>query len=74
MHTSLIIYAYDEWQLSNSEQDLYMRNKLNTSNSRGNMRGVFSQESTPGRATQRPTKVLFFPYKQVSGRNGDHDL
>ncbi len=31
--SSLIIYAYDEWQLSNSEQDPYMLNKLNTSNS-----------------------------------------
>ncbi len=33
--SSLIIYAYDEWQLSHSEQDPYMLNKLNTSNSRG---------------------------------------
>ncbi len=33
--SSLIIYAYDEWQLSNSEQDPYTLNKLNTSNSRG---------------------------------------
>ncbi len=25
------------------------------------------------KATQIPTKVQFFPYKQVSGRNGDHE-
>ncbi len=30
---NFIIYAY-EWQLSNSEQDPYTLNKLNTSNSR----------------------------------------
>ncbi len=32
--SSLIIYACDERQLSNIEQDPYMLNKLNTSNSR----------------------------------------
>ncbi len=32
----------------------------------------FSQENTP-KATQRPTKVLFSPYKQVNGRNSDHE-
>ncbi len=33
--SSLIIYAYYEWQLSNFEQDPCTLNKLNTSNSRG---------------------------------------
>ncbi len=27
----------------------------------------------PQKDAQRPTKVHFFPYKQVSGRNGDHE-
>ncbi len=25
------------------------------------------------KAAQRPTKVHLFPYKQVGGRNGDHE-
>ncbi len=25
------------------------------------------------KVTQRPTQVIFIPYKQVSGRNGDHE-
>ncbi len=31
--SSLIMYAYDEWQLSNSHQDPHALNKQNTSNS-----------------------------------------
>ncbi len=38
----------------------------------GNQRGVFSQENTPEDHT-KTYKSSFFPYKQVSGRNGDHD-
>ncbi len=34
----------------------------------GNLRGVFSQENTPGGCTETH-KSSFFPYKQVSGRN-----
>ncbi len=30
---------------------------------------VFSTENTP----QGPTKYHFFPYKQISGRNSDHE-
>ncbi len=38
----------------------------------GNLWGVFSQENTP----EGPTgthKCSSFPYKQVNGRNGDHE-
>ncbi len=38
----------------------------------GNLRGVFSQENTPEGYTETH-KCSFFPYKQVSGRNGDHE-
>ncbi len=34
--------------------------------------GVFSREYTPKGIT-RSTKVFFFSYKHVSGRNGDHE-
>ncbi len=33
IYAYIFICAYDEWQLSNSEQDPYMHNKLNTYNS-----------------------------------------
>ncbi len=39
----------------------------------GNLGGVFSQENTPEGCTETH-KSRFFPYKQVSGRNGDHEL
>ncbi len=38
----------------------------------GNLGGVFSQENTPEGSTET-YKCSFFPYKQVSGRNGDHE-
>ncbi len=38
----------------------------------GDLRGVFSQENTPEGHTETH-KSSFFPYKQVSGRNGDHE-
>ncbi len=38
----------------------------------GNLRGAFSQENTPEVHTETH-KSSFFPYKQVSGRNGDHN-
>ncbi len=38
----------------------------------GNLGGVFSQEYTLEGHTEIH-KSLFFPYKQVSGRNGDHE-
>ncbi len=40
----------------------------------GNLGGgeFLSHENTP-EGTQRPTKVHFFPYKQESQRNGDHE-
>ncbi len=38
----------------------------------GNLRGVFSQENTPEGHTETHKSKLF-PYKQVSGRNGDHE-
>ncbi len=38
----------------------------------GNLRGVFLKNILQN-ATLRPTKVHLFPYKQVSGRNGDHE-
>ncbi len=38
----------------------------------GNLGGVFLVKILQ-KATQRPTKVNFFPYKQVSGRNGEHE-
>ncbi len=38
----------------------------------GNLRGVFSQENTPEGHTETH-KSDFFPYKQVSRRNGDHE-
>ncbi len=40
--SSLFVYAYDEQQLSNSEQDPYTLNKLNTSNSRGGWGGIIN--------------------------------
>ncbi len=39
----------------------------------GNMGGVFSQENTPEGHTETH-KSSFFPYKQISGRNGDYVL
>ncbi len=36
------------------------------------MGGVFSCENTPEVRTEIH-KSSFFPYKQVSGRNGDHE-
>ncbi len=36
-----------------------------------NPKGVFSQDNTPEGHTET-FKSSFFPYKQVSGRNGDH--
>ncbi len=38
----------------------------------GNWAGVFSCENTPEGCTETH-KISFFPYKQVSGRNGDHE-
>ncbi len=38
----------------------------------GNMGGVFSYESTPEGCTESD-KSSFFPYKQVRGRNNDHE-
>ncbi len=38
----------------------------------GNLEGVFSQENTPEGCTETH-KSSFIPYKQVSGRNGDHE-
>ncbi len=38
----------------------------------GNLGGVFSQENTPDVRTET-YKSSFFPYKQISGRNGDHE-
>ncbi len=38
----------------------------------GNLGGAFSQENTPEGCTETH-KSLCFPYKQVSGRNGDHE-
>ncbi len=38
----------------------------------GNLGRVFSQENTPEGHTATH-KCLFFPYKQVSGRNDDHE-
>ncbi len=38
----------------------------------GNLGGVFLQENTPEGLTETH-KSSFFPYKQVSGRNGDHE-
>ncbi len=37
-----------------------------------NLGGVFSQENTPEGRTETH-KSSFFPYEQVSGRNGDHE-
>ncbi len=38
----------------------------------GNLGGVFSQENTPEYHTETH-KSSYFPYKQVSGENGDHE-
>ncbi len=38
----------------------------------GNLGGVFSQENNPEGCTETH-KSSCFPYKQVSGRNGDHE-
>ncbi len=38
----------------------------------GNMEVVYSQENTPEDQTETH-KSSFVPYKQVSGRNGDHE-
>ncbi len=38
----------------------------------GNLRGVFSQENTREGRTETH-KSLFFPFKHVSERNGDHE-
>ncbi len=38
----------------------------------GNLGGVFSQDNTPEGHTETHISS-FFPYKQVSGRNGDHE-
>ncbi len=38
----------------------------------GNLKGVFSQENTTDGHTETH-KSSFCPYKQVSGRNGDHE-
>ncbi len=38
----------------------------------GNLGGVFSQENTPEDHTDTH-KSSFFPYKQVTGGNGDHE-
>ncbi len=37
-----------------------------------NLGGVLSQENTPEGHTETH-KSSFFPHKQVSGRNGDHE-
>ncbi len=37
----------------------------------GNLGGVFSLENTP--ESQTDPQKLIFPYKQVSGTNGDHE-
>ncbi len=37
-----------------------------------NLGGVFSHETTPEGHTET-NKSSFFPYKQVSGRTGDHE-
>ncbi len=37
-----------------------------------NLEGVFSQENTPDGHTEIHKRLLF-PYKQISGRNGDHE-
>ncbi len=38
----------------------------------GNLGGFFSHENTPECSTET-YKSSFFPYKQVSGKNGDHE-
>ncbi len=38
----------------------------------GNLGGAFSQDDAPEGHTQTH-KSSFFPYKQVRGRNGDHE-
>ncbi len=38
----------------------------------GNLGGVVSQRNTPGGCPETH-KSSFCPYKQVSGRNGDHE-
>ncbi len=38
----------------------------------GNLRGVFSQENTL-EGHPETHKSSFFPYKQASGKNGDHE-
>ncbi len=38
----------------------------------GILEGVFSHENTPEGCTETH-KSIFFPYKQVSGRNGYHE-
>ncbi len=38
----------------------------------GNLGEFFSHENTPERHTETH-KSSYFPYKQVSGRNGDHE-
>ncbi len=38
----------------------------------GNLGGVFSQENTPEGRTEI-YKSSIYPYKQISGRNGDHE-
>ncbi len=40
---------------------------------KGNLRGHFSQENTPEGCTETH-KSSCFPYKQLSGRNGDHEI
>ncbi len=37
-----------------------------------NLEGVFSRENTPEGHTETHNS-FFFPFKQVSGKNGDHD-
>ncbi len=36
------------------------------------LRGACSKENTP-EGLKKPNKSSFFPYKQVSGRNGEHE-
>ncbi len=38
-----------------------------------NLGGVFSQQNTPDGHTEIHRGSFFSPYKQVSGRNGDHE-
>ncbi len=38
----------------------------------GNLGGVFAQENTP-EGHKETHKCSFFPYKQVGGKNGDHE-